>query len=98
MATIGTFTKDTAGKFTGTIATLTFRAKVSLVPVEKTSDQAPDYRAFAGSVEIGAGWLRISKRHGHEYLSVKLDDPSFAAPIYANMVERDGSAELVLSR
>ena len=35
-----------------------------------------------------------------EYLSVKLDDPSFAAPIYASLVrgEGDNSFTLIWSR
>ena len=52
---------------------------------------------FAGKVEIGAGWVRKSK-NDREYVSVKLDDPSFAAPIYANLVEVDGQHELIWSR
>ncbi|MNE94905.1 hypothetical protein D3C80_1929240 [compost metagenome] len=32
------------------------------------------------------------------YLSVKLDDPSFPAPIYASLVEVDGGHSLIWSR
>jgi uncharacterized protein (DUF736 family) len=96
MATIGTFTKNETG-FTGQIQTLGVKAKASISPVEKTGDTAPDYRVFAGKVEIGAGWVRKSK-NDREYVSVKLDDPSFAAPIYANLVEVDGQHELIWSR
>lgn len=88
MATIGTFTRTTAG-FTGTIQTLGLKAKVAITPVEKRGDTAPDYRVFVAKVEIGAGWARTSKG-GRELVSVKLDDPSFAAPIYANLIERAG--------
>jgi hypothetical protein len=38
-----------------------------------------------GNIEIGAAWQRTSKDNT-VYHSVKLDDPSFAAPIYANLV------------
>ena len=52
----------------------------------------------AGAVEIGAAWHRTSKG-GNEYISVKLDDPSFAAPIYANLVEQqDKGFALIWSR
>ena len=97
MATIGTFTKTSSG-FTGTIQTIGLKAKVAITPVEKRSESQPDYRVFVGKVEIGAGWSRTSKGNGREFVSVKLDDPSFAAPIYANLVERDGQHELIWSR
>ena len=97
MATIGTFTKTNAD-FNGTIQTIGLKAKVAITPVEKHSESQPDYRVFVGKVEIGAGWSRTSKGNGREFVSVKLDDPSFAAPIYANLVERDGQHELIWSR
>jgi uncharacterized protein (DUF736 family) len=48
----------------------------------------PDRRqqVYAGLVEIGVAWLKTS-RGGDPYYAVKLDDPSFAKPIWANMVE-----------
>ena len=97
MATIGTFTKTSSG-FSGTIQTMGLKAKVAITPVEKRGESQPDYRVFVGKVEIGAGWLRTSKGNGREFVSVKLDDPSFAAPIYANLVEREGQHELIWSR
>jgi len=96
MATIGTFTKTNDG-FTGTIQTVGLKAKVVIAPVEKRGDSAPDYRVYVGKVEIGAGWARTSKG-GREFVSLKLDDPSFSAPIYANLIERDGQHELIWSR
>ena len=96
MATIGTFTKTNAG-FNGNIQTLNLKAKVALTPVEKSSDAAPDYRAYIDKVEIGAGWTRTSQGK-REFVSVKIDDPSFAAPIYANLIERNGQHDLIWSR
>ena len=96
MAIIGTFTKTNDG-FTGTIQTVGLKAKGAIAPVEKRGDSAPDYRVYVGKVEIGAGWARTSKG-GREFVSVKLDDPSFPAPIYANLIERDGHHELIWSR
>ena len=55
MATIGTFTKTNTG-FTGSIQTVGLKAKVAITPIEKRGETAPDYRAFVGKVEIGAGW------------------------------------------
>lgn len=88
MATIGTFTKTDSG-FTGAVKTLTLNVKARVTPTEKTNDKAPDFRIFAGQTEFGAAWKKKSNE-GREYLSVKLDDPSFPAPIYASMVEVEG--------
>jgi uncharacterized protein (DUF736 family) len=54
------------------------------------NDKAPDYRIFAGQTEFGAAWKKTSGA-AREYLSVKLDDPSFPAPIYASLVAVEGA-------
>ena len=41
------------------------------------------------NAEIGAAWPKRSSE-GRDYLSVKLDDPSFNAPIYANLFDDEG--------
>ncbi|WP_420608289.1 DUF736 domain-containing protein [Novosphingopyxis sp.] len=100
MATIGTFTRSAGGTFTGAVKTLSINAKTTIKPADKASDKAPDYRVFAGSsVEFGAAWKKTSGE-GRAYLSVKLDDPSFPAPIYATLVEGEetGSYSLIWSR
>lgn len=98
MATIGTFHKQASGEFTGSIRTLTFAVKAAtLCPVEKDNDKAPDFRVYAGQTDIGAAWKKTS-RENHEYLSVKLDDPSFPAPIFASLVDTDDGYALIWSR
>jgi uncharacterized protein (DUF736 family) len=98
MAQIGTFTKGDNGSLNGTIKTLTLNVKATIRPADKDNDKAPDYRVFAGTVEFGAAWKKTS-REDREYLSVKLDDPSFAAPIYASLVESEGGEQrLIWSR
>ncbi|PPQ16131.1 DUF736 domain-containing protein [Bradyrhizobium sp. AC87j1] len=90
MATIGNFTMNGNG-FVGTVKTLALgTVKAKIVPAERTSEKAPDYRIFAGTIEFGAGWKKKSQDQNRDYLSVKLDDPSFAAPIYATLVEVEG--------
>jgi len=97
MSNIGSFTKQEDG-FAGTLRTLAFNAKVKIVPIAKDNDKAPDYRVFAGVTEIGAAWKRQSKAN-KAYLSVRLDDPSLAAPVNARLVDgEDGSATLFWSR
>ena len=89
MATIGTFTKS-GDDFTGTIKTLApQRQRPRSRRAEKENDKAPDYRIFAGATEFGAAWKKTSGA-GREYLSVKLDDPSFPAPIFASLVATEG--------
>ena len=100
MATIGTF-KKTGDEYTGEIVTLTVQAKkVRIVPADKRpSDSAPSHRVFVGTAEIGAAWSKTSKE-GRDYLGLKLDDPSFAAPVFANLIaDEDGeSHRLIWSR
>ena len=97
MATIGAFTQQGDG-YTGSIKTLTLNVKAAqLRPNDKTDEKAPDYRIFAGQTEFGAAWKKTS-RENREYLSVKLDDPSFPAPIYASLVETEDGHSLIWSR
>lgn len=99
MATIGTFKRDEAG-FAGTIATMTLTAKLRFVRNESEGDRGPSHRIFAGKVEAGAAWSKVS-REGKAYLSAKLDDPSFPSPIYATLIEdaeAPGSFSLIWSR
>jgi uncharacterized protein (DUF736 family) len=100
MANIGSF-KKVGSEFQGEIVTLSVQAKaVRIVPEEnRTNEDAPSYRVFVGRAEIGAAWSKRSAE-GRDYLSVKLDDPSFTAPIYANLFyDADGETfNLIWSR
>ena len=100
MANIGSFKKVNA-EFQGEIVTLSVQARnVRIVPEpSRTNDNAPSHRVFVGRAEIGAAWPKRSNE-GRDYLSVKLDDPSFNAPIYANLFDdEDGEGySLIWSR
>ena len=100
MATIGTFKKTSDG-FSGEIVTLSVQAKgVRIVPeTNRSSDAAPSHRVMVGRAEIGAGWTKQSNE-GREYLGLKLDDPSFTGPIYANLFddEEGDTYSLIWSR
>ena len=99
MATIGSFKRDENG-FTGVINTLTLTSKVRFVRAESESDKGPSHRLFAGKTEIGAAWAKTS-REGKPYLSAKVDDPSFNAPVYATLIEdadTAGAFSLIWSR
>jgi uncharacterized protein (DUF736 family) len=94
MATIGTFTSETNG-FTGSIRTLALYINARIIRVDNPSEKGPQFRVFAGPVELGAAWQKTSNE-GRDYLSVKLDDPSFSAPIYATLAEVEGQEEMQL--
>ena len=100
MANIGTFRKS-GNEFQGEIMTLSVQTKgVRIVPeTSRANDNAPSHRVYVGRAEIGAAWSKRSTA-GRDYLSVKLDDPSFNAPIYANLFDdEDGEAfTLIWSR
>ena len=98
MATIGTFKKTGTNEFTGEIVTLSVQAKgVRIAPeTGRTNDNAPTHRVYVGRAEIGAAWSKRSNE-GRDYLSVKLDDPSFNAPIYANLfADEDGDGHTLI--
>jgi uncharacterized protein (DUF736 family) len=95
MATIGTFIASDNG-FIGSIKTLTLNTKARFVASEKDNDKAPDYRIFAGVTEFGAAWKKTARDSDREYVSVKLDDPSFPAPIYASPVKVEGEEGFTL--
>jgi uncharacterized protein (DUF736 family) len=100
MANIGSF-KKSGNEFQGEIATLSVQAKgVRIVPeTSRSNENAPSHRVFVGRAEIGAAWSKRSEE-GRDYLSLKLDDPSFTAPIYANLFDdQDGEGyTLIWSR
>ena len=100
MANIGSF-KKVGSDFQGEIVTLSVQAKgVRLVAdTNRSNDNAPSHRVYVGRAEIGAAWSKRSEE-GRDYLSLKLDDPSFNAPIYANLFDdEDGEGyTLIWSR
>jgi uncharacterized protein (DUF736 family) len=87
MANIGSF-KKVNDEYQGEIVTLSVQTKgVRIVPeVNRSSDKAPSHRVYVRRAEIGAAWPKRSNE-GRDYLSVKLDDPSFASPIFANLFD-----------
>lgn len=91
MANIGSF-KKVGQEYQGEIVTLSVQARnVRIVPEENpTSDAAPTHRVFVGRAEIGAAWAKRSNE-GRPYLGLKLDDPSFTAPIFANLFDDEGT-------
>lgn len=90
MSLIGEFTRTKSG-YCGRIRTLAVDAALVLVPAEHSdAENAPDYRVHLGDdadgPEVGAGWKRTGEKAG-EYVSLQLDDPTFAQPIRANLFQ-----------
>jgi uncharacterized protein (DUF736 family) len=101
MANIGTFKKSGDNSFTGEIVTMSLQKKgVTIVPEGPSEkENAPSHRVFVAKIEIGACWQKSTKE-GRDYLSIKLDDPSFTAPIFASLfADEDGKTfNLIWSR
>ena len=96
MATIGSF-KKVGNDFQGEIVTLSLQAKGVRIVAEanRSNENAPSHRIYVGRAEIGAAWSKRSTE-GRDYLSVKLDDPSFNAPIYANLFDDEDAESYTL--
>jgi uncharacterized protein (DUF736 family) len=98
MATIGAFTKQDDGSYTGAIRTLTMNhEQVTFRPNDKDNAKAPDFRIFAGVGELGAAWKKTTKDE-RDYLNVKLDGPDVDAPIWTSLVDAEGGHNLIWSR
>ena len=89
MTQIGAFTKTKTG-FSGSIRTLTLDVELTIRPIEKSdADNAPDHRIFAADDrEVGAAWSRSGEKAG-DYLSITLDDPTFAQPLRAALFQSE---------
>jgi uncharacterized protein (DUF736 family) len=98
MASIGSF-KRSGREFQGEIVTLSVQTRhVRIVPESnRANDNAPSHRVHVGRAEIGAAWPKRSNE-GRDYLSVKLDDPSFNAPVYASLFDDEDGDTLIWSR
>ena len=96
MANIGSF-KKVGSDFQGEIVTLSVQAKGVRIAAEnnRSNDNAPSHRVYVGRAEIGAAWSKRSEE-GRDYLSLKLDDPSFNAPIYANLFDDEDAETFTL--
>ena len=76
--TLGTFSKLDNGVYAGTFKTLHVAAALNIVPVDKHSDTAPDYRVYtAQRHEVGAGWSQVARSSGETYINLKIGAPEF---------------------
>jgi uncharacterized protein (DUF736 family) len=90
--TIATLTQKTDGILEGVFATIRVNAPIAIIPnPNNASEEAPDYRVIHRKTgfEIGAGWNRIARQTGEEYLSVKLEAPEIGV-IFGNLAQAPG--------
>lgn len=90
---IGSFFRTASG-FEGRIQTVVLDVRITLVAAEASeADKAPDWRVHLGDdgegPEIGAGWNESGERAG-DYVSLRIDDPTFAQPIRAALFQNNG--------
>ena len=87
MPAIGHVTKLATGGYKGQVKTLSIRAEIEIIPnSHKANDNQPDYRVFAGGVEVGAGWVRTGEMSGKDYVSLVMAAPEFGPrKLYANL-------------
>ncbi len=85
---LGYVTKTETGGYEGTLATMSLKKRIRIVPNRaKETDAQPDFRVYTEDrVEIGGGWNRIGKASGNPYVSLTFAAPEFGpSKIYANL-------------
>jgi uncharacterized protein (DUF736 family) len=95
---IGKFQNDN-GVYTGKL--VTFTGTSLAVRIAPTDLKGIDYIATiaGGEVELGVAWNRVGEEKGTKYVSLKLDSPFLAAPVYCSLFKQsDGSYNLVWNR
>jgi uncharacterized protein (DUF736 family) len=93
MTAIGYVTKQTDGRYKGTLRTVSIKADIDILPnTQKTSDSQPDFRVVTEGIEIGAGWSKTGETSGKEYVSLSIATPEFGPrKLYANLGRAAGS-------
>ncbi len=96
MTTIGSFVRNHDGSLSGEIITLSVQAKNVLITAEAgtAAPGGPTHRITVGSAHIGAGWLANADTEA--FLRIVLDDPSFTAPIVADLVAQPDKSYAVV--
>lgn len=99
---IGSFIMSKDGGWHGVIRTLTFHARVRLVPNDdRAGDKAPVFRVLLGNVRIGDAWeARTKGNNPKPYLRLRLDDPTLPEALIAALfpLEDSDKARLLWNR
>jgi uncharacterized protein (DUF736 family) len=94
--TLGTFTHRDDGIYTGILRTLNVTKGISIIPVDKTSENAPTHRVYAAGsrYELGAGWSQVAKSSGEVYIALRIASPELGpAWIRCRLVKLEQKAE-----
>jgi uncharacterized protein (DUF736 family) len=89
---------------TGVFNTLSVSVGLVIVPVDRTSDKAPDHRIYkAGNrYEIGAGWSQVAKSSNETYINLKIAAPELGQSwvrcrlVKLEQPNEDGSTHIAL--
>lgn len=96
MATLGIVNRRPDGAIAGKLAMKSYVGPVLFAPdTAKRHPAAPDYRIWGqgdrgGRFEMGAAWIKTRSDRSGSYVSVKLDFPELAAPVYATLGQLAG--------
>lgn len=85
---LGYVTKNETGGYEGTLATMSLKKRIRIVPNgTKENEAQPDFRVYTeDKVEIGGGWNRTGKSSGKPYVSLTFAAPEFGpSKVYANL-------------
>jgi uncharacterized protein (DUF736 family) len=86
MPAIGYVQRQPDGSFKGSIKTLSVNADIQILPNRGKTGEQPDYRVLAGSVELGAGWIRTGEVSQREYVRLAMSAPELGrSTLYANL-------------
>ena len=86
MPAIGNVQRLGDGSFKGSIRTLSVNADIQIVPNRGKMGDQPDYKVFAGGVELGGGWIRTGEVSQREYIRIGISAPELGSrTLYANL-------------
>jgi uncharacterized protein (DUF736 family) len=102
---IGSLKQNDGGTFIGRISSLAVTITIALREVRSPNPKAPKFEVLALNpasrswVQVGALFELTSNATGEAFLNGKLDDPSFAQPLYVSAFRQaDGGYNVVWSR
>lgn len=88
------YVSETQTGFEGMLSLIDLSTRILIERnTDKSGDDQPDYRIFAGESrsEIGGGWMQKAKSSGREYVSLTLADPQIGPRrIFANLAPVKG--------
>lgn len=71
------------GRYDGYRRTLLINAPITLMPVVKIQDQAPDSRVPSDGAEVGRAWIRLDATTARQHIALILIAPELPRRIHA---------------